>query len=178
MRKLFIIFLFMVFCSCNIVCAEDGDLWDNFGDTNVYNQKPVSDKEFEQALESKKGKQKRNKNIPKGESYRESNETDFIRNMPSELPVLSIPVNLFVSEDTIVPVGHYQIEGKMTDGKPVLNLYQAHYVIARIPAVETDDDFNQKAINFVKIMEHNNRQIKIIFGCVDFNAYSIIDITE
>lgn len=31
----------------------DGDLWDNFGDTNVYGQKPVSDEEFDKALESK-----------------------------------------------------------------------------------------------------------------------------
>ena len=74
MRKFFII-LFIIFIASNNAVFAEGDLWDNFGDTNVYGQKPVSDKEFEQALESKKGKKKKDKNIPKGESFSQSNET-------------------------------------------------------------------------------------------------------
>lgn len=53
MRK-FLTILFIIFIASNNAVFAEGDLWDNFGDSNIYGQKPVSDKEFEQALESKK----------------------------------------------------------------------------------------------------------------------------
>ena len=146
MRKIekFLTILFIIiFSTSNAVFAE-GDLWDNFGDTNVYGQTPVSDKEFEQALESKKGKKKRDKNIPKGESFSQSNETEQINNS----------TNVY------------------------LKLYQAHNVIAKIPATETNDDFNEPTINFVKLLPHGDNHVQIIYGGIDFNAYTVIDIAQ
>ncbi len=157
--------------------AED-DLWDNFGDSNVYGQTPVSDKEFEQALESKKGKKKRDKNIPKGKSFSQSNETEQINNSTKEPQILLIPLNLKTANNSIIPIGHYEVEGVKENNNTYLKLYQAHNVIAKIPAIETNNDFNEPTINFVKLLPHGENHVQIIYGGIDFNAYSIIDIAE
>lgn len=175
MRKIFVYVLILFFAG-NLAFA-DGDLWDNFGDQNTYGQKAVSDQDFQKALDSKKGKKKKDKNIPKGESFSQSNETEIINNTSKELPVLVIPLNLKVG-DGIIPVGHYQVEGKEEDGKIYLNLYQGHSLIAKLPAEETDDDFGQDSINFVKLIPHGDYHVQIIYGGIDFNAFSVIDIAD
>lgn len=177
MKKFLTVLFAIIVCSGNFALAE-GDLWDNYGDQNIYGQEAVSDKEFEQALESKKGKKKRDKNIPKGESIQQSNETDSILNVSKELPILLIPLNLKLQDGSIIPTGHYQVEGVKENGKTYLKLYQAHYVIAKLPAAETNDDFGEQAINFVKLVPHGQAHVQIVFGNVNFNAYSIIDIAE
>lgn len=177
MRKIITIIFIILLTSSDFAFAE-GDLWDNFGDSNVYGQKPVSDKEFEQALESKKGKKKRDKNIPKGESFSQSNETEQLSSTTKEPQILLIPLNLKTGNNSIIPIGHYEIEGVKENGNVYLKLYQAHNVIAKIPATETNDDFNEPTINFVKLLPHGENHVQIIYGGIDFNAYSIIDIAE
>lgn len=177
MRKILTALFAIIFFAGNASFAE-GEIWDYFGDQNVYGQKPVSDKEFEQALESKKKKKKRDKNIPKGEEFHQSNETQFIKQAGEELPVLCVPVSIKLSENEILPVGHYQVAGEKKNGKPYLKFYQSHYLMAEIPAVETPDDFNQETVHFVDILNNGEKQIKIIFGSIDFNAYSLVDIAE
>lgn len=176
MRKfLTIIFSLIFFTSC--ASFAEGDLWDNFGDPNSYGQKPVSDQEFEKALESKKRKKKRNKNIPKGEEFHQGNETQFIKEAEEEMPILCVPVKLKVGDD-IIPEGHYQVDGTKDNGKTSLKLYQAHFLMAQIPATETLDDFGKDTVHFVELLGINDTQVKIIFGSIDLNAYSIIDIAE
>ena len=51
-------------------------------------------------------------------------------------------------------------------------------MIAQLPACETLDDFNQKTINFVELLPEDEDKVKIIFGNVDFNAYTILDIAH
>lgn len=174
MKKFFILFL-MIIISVN--CSYADDLWDNFGDSNVYGQKAVTDDEFDKALESKqkKRKKKTDKNIPKGENFSQSNETEILTNTTHDLPILLIPVPLKIKENYIIPVGHYQAEGVKEDGKVYINLYQAHDLIAKIPAEESEDDFGEDAINFVKLKPHGDYHVEIIYGGLDFNAYTIID---
>ena len=176
--KKFLILFFTIIISAGTIAFADGDLWDSYGDQNIYGQKPVSDQEFEQALESKKGKKKRDKNIPKGESIQQSNETDSILNVSKELPILLIPLDLKLQDGSLIPTGHYQVEGVKENGKTYLKLYQAHYVIAKLPATETNDDFGEKTINFVKLIPHGQAHVQIVLGNVNFNAYSVIDIAD
>lgn len=177
MRKILSLILILFFTS-NLAIA-DGDLWDNFGDQNVYGQQAVSEQDFQKALDSKKQKQKKkkDKNIPKGESFSQSNETEALSNTTKELPILLIPLSLKVGAG-MIPVGHYQVEGKKENGQTFLMLYQGHTVIAKLPAEETNDDFGEPSINFVKLLPHGNYHVQIIYGCLDFNAYSVIDIAE
>lgn len=177
MRKILSL-IFILFFTSNLAIA-DGDLWDNFGDQNVYGQQAVSEQDFQKALDSKKQKQKKkkDKNIPKGESFSQSNETEALSNTTKELPILLIPLSLKVG-DGIIPVGHYQVEGKKENGQTFLILYQGHTVIVKLPAEETNDDFGEPSINFVKLLPHGDYHVQIIYGCLDFNAYSVIDIAE
>ncbi len=180
MRKILVVIFFIVLLGSGCVYAE-GDLWDNYGDNNAYGQKPVTDEEFNSVVDKLKEKKlgkKKNKNIPKGESYRQSAETQFINNVDEELPILSITLPLKADRNHIIPVGHYQIVGEKINGEPVIKLYQAHYLIAQLQACETLDDFNQKTINFVELLPEDEDKVKIIFGNVDFNAYTILDIAH
>ena len=138
--KKFLIILGIIFIGCNVFA--EGDLWDNFGDTDIYGQKAVTDQDFDKALESKQKKKKRDKNIPKGENFSQSNETEMLKNSTKELPVLLIPLTLKVNEKYSIPIGHYQVEGVKENGEVFIKLYQAHDVIAKLPAEETNDDFS------------------------------------
>lgn len=189
--KKFSILLLSIFLASSVSVYAD-DLWDNFGDSNVYGQKAVSEEDFQKALESKKNKRNispfgktlfekmkknTNKNTPQGESYSQSNETEIISNTKAELPVLMIPLPLKVNDNYIIPIGHYQVEGEKTDsGEVYIKLYQAHDLIAKIPAKETEQDYEDESINFVKLEPHGDNHVEIIFGCLDFNAFAIIDI--
>ncbi len=173
MRKLFLV-IFALILGGNFAVAED--LWDNYGDTNTYNQKSVTDEEFEKALESKTRK-KKNKKIPKGNESHQSNETEFLKDAKEDLPVLCLPTNI-VLENKILPVGHYQIIGEKKNNKPVIKFYQAHFLLGEIPATETQDDFNKETVTFVDVIENGENQIKIIYGSIDFNAYAIVNIAQ
>lgn len=171
--KRFLLVLSALVISANFVFA-DGDLWDNFGDTNSYGQKPVTEQEFNKALESKQKKKKRDKNIPKGENFSQSDETEALTNTSKEPQILLIPLNL--KSTNTIPVGHYEVEGVKEGNQVFLKLYQAHHLIAKLPAEETDDDFGEETINFVKLLPHGDYHVQIIYGGVDFNAYTIVDI--
>ena len=176
MRKLWLIALLFILISPIYSFAGD-DLWDNFGDSNVYGQKPISDEDFDKAIESKTKKKKKDKNIPEGKNFSQSNETEIINNTAKELPILLIPLQLKVNKDYIIPIGHYQVEGfKDENDKVYIKLYQAHDLIAKIPAEETEDDFGENTINFVKLLPHGNYHVELIYGGLDFNAHTIIDI--
>lgn len=182
MKKFAILTLFILLCSANIAYA-DGDLWDNYGDQNAYGQQAVSDEDFQKALDSKKNwfrnrnKKKKDKNIPKGESFSQSNETETISDTAKDVSILLIPLNLKVNGG-VIPVGHYLVEGEKKDGQVFLSFYQGHDLVAKIPAIETDDDFGEQTINFVNLLPHGDYHVQIIYGGLDFNAYSIIDIAN
>ncbi len=177
--KNIIVILFIIIFTIGTASYADGDLWDNFGDQNVYGQEPVSDEDFEKALESKKGKKKRNKNIPKGEEFRQSNETDTINKMPESLPIICVSAPIKLNKTAILPVGHYQAKGELRNGTPIIQLYQSQNLMAEIPAIETNDDFNEPEINFIKMIDSGKEnQVKFIFGSVDFNAYAILEIAN
>ena len=178
MKKiLLVIFGILVLTNCTSVKASEGDMWDYFGDQNVYGQKPVSDKEFEETVKELEEKKNKTKKM-KGESFHQGNETEFLTKVPAELPVLSIPVVLKLTEEVRLPMGHYQIQGEKKDGKVYLKFYQAHYLIAEIPAQETNDDFGQESVNFVRLENLNDNQVIIEFGSVDFNAYAVMDLAQ
>ena len=162
------------------------DMWDNYSQTINEGQeaKPITDEEFEKAIEQIDAKVNKWKNWaeklkrPKGKEFSQSNETEILNNEHGEdasLPVISLPVEVQIA-DGYIPIGHYQVKGEMVDSKPVLSFYQAHNLFAKIPATETNSDFGKDEILFADWISENDKQIKIIYGSLDFNAYAIVDI--
>jgi len=193
MNKFLVLILSLFLTSFGMAIADDvdtpatGDLWDNWQtDQNFYGNKPVTDEEFDKAVEkidAKKNKWKKRaekKNLPKGEEFRQSNESEMLKSNHGDkasLPVLCLPFEIVVGED-VVPVGHYQLKCEKIDGQLVLKLYQAHYVMAQIPAIETEEDFDEESIFFAKWFDEGNNKIKIIYGSLDYNAYAIVQLAN
>lgn len=195
MKRFLLIFLLMFFAGMPAIAGDvdlpaSGDLWDNFGtNQEFYGQdKPaVSDEQFEKAIEEIKYKQDKlgswikKLQKPRGKEYRQSNETEVINEEVEDkdtMPVICIPVDLNVG-DGILPVGHYQVKGeKDENGNVVLKMYQAQYVMAQFPATETNDDFNEDTITFVKWLPEGDDKIKLIYGSIDFNAYAVLPINQ
>lgn len=186
MKKLITI-IFSLFIFTNCVCAEDfdfggsGDLWDKFNsqlNPLSKDQKAVSDEQFNSIVEKLKQKRQKKPKKMKGDSIQQSNETEEIVKTLETLPIVSVAIPLKLSDDAILPEGHYQVKGEMTDGKPHIKLYQAHFLMADFPATETKDDFGEPELDFARLIDYNNDQLKLIFGSIDFNAYTIIDIAK
>ena len=57
-------------------------------------------------------------------------------------------------------------------------LFQSQFFKGKISATETEDDFEEKEINFAKILPYNESFVKVIFGSIDFNAYTLIPFVE
>ncbi len=172
MKKLSLIFMIITILLGSTALAE-GDLWDNFGDQNQYGTKKyVSDKDFQKAIDVKKGEKKPKKK--KGDTFHQSDETNVINQIPKELPVVCITTPIKVSEDAILPVGHYQVVSEKRTNGIFLKLYQGHYLITEFPATETLDDFDEPEINFANFIFDGNGY-KLIYGSIDYNAYVNLD---
>ncbi len=188
MKRIFLLSLCLLLTT-STANADDG-MWDSYSQNiDTYGeQKFVGDDEFNEAIEkiNSKNKVKKWMNIlqgttpQKGSQYSKGNETEEINNTQGEkadLPVLSLPVEISFREG-IIPVGHYQVKGETENNKYILNLYQAHELIAKIPAYPTDEDFEKEEILFADWININDEQIKLIYGSLDFNAYAILNINN
>ncbi len=193
MKRFLFIFLSLVLLASPVLAddvdmpATTGEMWDNWNASqDFYGQdKPVTDEDFDKAIEQVKdkqsrnwfGKKKKNKNIPKGEEFTQSNESEILDTHVDKdaLPVVSLPVELKAG-DGVLPIGHYQVKVEKVDDNVVMKFYQAHYVMAQFPAVETEDDFGEEEILFAKWLAEGDDKIKVIYGSLDINAYAIINI--
>ena len=186
MKKMFLMSLLSILFFTPNLKAEDAGLWDNFGDTNIYipeEQTAVSDEQFDKTVENVKEKQKKRGFFKpkepkkmKGSSYQESNETEFFSNIVIETPVLRIPYELLTLDGKTIPIGHYQtIFEKDDNGIVTVKLYQAHTLIAQLPAQETEEDLFEDKINYLTLEDFDENKVKINYGSINFNAIAIID---
>ena len=87
--------------------------------------------------------------------------------------LVNIPVELILDQK-ILERGYYNVVGVKQDGKAIIKFYQSQFLKGEIIAEETTDDFEEKDINFAKILDFNENFVKLIFGSIDFNAYVYI----
>ncbi len=192
MYKKILVLLIAVILSAPTLAEEvDWSKYDNI-DNAWDGQKIITNKQFEEtmnALEEKKNKKlkkQREKAIRKVkgsslhdnmDAHKDNIESQTPLEEMEECQVLSIPVD-FVLDGKPIEKGFYRIIGEKKDDGVYLELYQSHKLIAKIKAKETKDDFNQEYIQFVKLLPYNEQFMKIIFGCLDFNAYAYINIID
>lgn len=190
MRKKIVLLLILSLFALPI-CAEEVD-WSKYDNIdNAWDgQKVITNKQFEEtmnALEAKKNK-KMNRQKEKAirklkgkslhdnmDAHKENIESQTPLEEAEECQVLNIPVN-FVSNGKIIDCGFYRVIGEKKDDGVYLELYQSHNLITKLKALETNDDFNQEFIQFAKLIPDTDTRMKLIFGSVDFNAYTYINI--
>lgn len=185
MKKLIIILSALITFSPVFADEFDSGLWDNFGDINFYNsdkQTAVSDEQFDETVEKVKSKKRKPLFAPKepkkmkGESYQQSNETELIKGINKETPVLRVPYELKTVDGGTLPIGHYQAEFEKDDnGFVTMKLYQAHYMVAQYPAQETEEDLYDEHINYLTLDDFEGNKVKINYGSMDFNAFAIVE---
>ena len=175
------------------ICAEEVD-WSKYDNIdNAWDgQKVITNKQFEETMNALETKKNKKMNRQKEKAIRKVKGSSLHDNMDAhkdniesqtpleeaeECQVINIPVN-FVSNGKIIDCGFYKVVGEKKDDGVYLELYQAHNLIARIKARETQDDFDQEFIQFVKLIPDTDTRMKLIFGSVAFNAYTYINILE
>lgn len=150
-------------------------------ETPFAGQKQITDEQFEktyQEVKAKRDKKKnRNSKTLKGKGYNEEDNGGYINETAEKNLILSIPLSLVNGDGTELSIGHYKIVGEKTkDNKVYLDFYQSRSLIAKVPAIETESDFDENEVNFVKLLPYNEQRVKVIYGSMDFNAYTFIKI--
>lgn len=153
------------------------DMYSSQFDKGFGGQKPVTDEEFQKVLEQVKAKQHKTKKI-KGQYYNDESSGNHITETSDKNILLSLPVALINNDGNEIPMGHYKIVGEKIKDKIYLDFYQSATLVAKIPATETKDDFGELGINFVKVLPYNEKRVKLIFGSMDFNAYTYIQLEQ
>lgn len=193
MIKRILLSLITMVLSANIIsfASEDWSSYDNI-DNAWDGQKSITNKQFEQTMDALQTKKKRREAKAREKAIRKVKGSSLTPDMDAhkdeitpqspeqkfdEGELISIPID-FVNDGKIVERGFYKITGIKQDNKVYILLYQAHTLVAKILAKETDDDFNEPAIQFTKILPVNDHTMKIIYGCTDFNAYVNIEFEE
>ena len=192
MKKLTVIFIFFTFIFSLPVFAEDFSddyasiehAWDG--------QKTITDKEFEQAINTltekqkkkdEKAKKRKIKKVSGGgtslhkglEPMSEISAQDALKEKGEfDGQLLNIPVNVVI-DGNILDSGFYNVFGEKDKyGDIYLSFYQAHYFKGKIKAYQTKNDFEDESLDFVKIEPYDNEYVRIMFGSLDFNAYAYL----
>lgn len=187
------LFLCFVF-SLQACFANDG--WNDFsGLDRVWDgQKSITNKEFEDAMstlernKNKKDEKFRQKKIKKisggGTSlHNELSPDGEIRNLTplkkdEDGSVLNIPVKIIVDE---IPLdkGFYKVVAEKDKNNDIyLMFYQSQFFKGKVRACETNEDYDEDSLNFVKLIPYNNRFVKIIYGSLEYNAYAYVRFVE
>ena len=166
------------------------DEWDGLLETDRSwdGQKSITNKEFEEAINTLEGKKKkkeekkRKKMIKKvsggGTSlHSELNPTnDILTQTPlsskSEDSIINIPADIESYDGKILEKGYYKIIAQKENSQIYLLFYQSQFYKGKIKAKETQNDYEKETLNFVDLLPYNDDYVKIIFGSMDFNAYS------
>lgn len=185
--------LLTLLLSTPCVLAES---WDDYADLDRAwdGQKTITNKEFEQVMDALQEKQKKKearqkkkqaKKISGGGTslHTELNPDKEIREInlsdtTKEGILLNLPVCITIDGQEL-DKGYYQVFAERSPDKKIyINFYQSQYLKGKIEAEETEDDFGQEEVNFAQIIPFNERFVKIIFGCIDFNAFSYVPYKE
>ena len=195
MNRLFFLLL-GIFLAFSVISAN-ADSWDDFSNLDRIwdGQKSITNQEFEQVMEKleEKGKQKESKQkIKKRKKLfgggttlheelnpdKEFKEFDVLKSKDEDF-LLNVPVQIVLSEGPIEK-GYYKVLAeKDEDTKKIYaKFYQSQFYKGSIEVIETQDDYGEEKLDFVKLLPYNESFMKLIYGSIDFNAYAYIPFFE
>ena len=192
MKKIAFFILIVFFLSPISILADD--FFDNYAgiDRAWDGQKPVTNTEFEEAINVLTEKQKKNEekakkkkikkisgggtSLHKGlEPMSEIKELDALKEKgKDDGQLLNIPVDVII-DGKVLEKGYYNVFGeKDKNGDIYLSFYQAHYFKGKIKAYKTKNDFEAENLDFVEMKPYDEDYIQIMYGSLDFNAYAYL----
>ena len=192
--RILILILLLLFVTP--MCKAEGadsmsGTWDSFGKTidgSFNNVKPVTDELFNKTIEEIKSRGKKNKKKKKNEiiplspvphktDIYDNNEMQSLYNKLQHTPTIMIPTNVITDNGTLMPTGYYKLSNKKSpDNKYYLVFSQGNSQIAENHAIQTEEDYKQKDINFVDVIPISDNYIKVIYGTIDLNLETILEI--
>lgn len=183
MRTILIFLILFLFCNIHIAKAEDDDFYSYGNVDGAWDlQKPITNADFEKAIEMKQGKKKQKKNkdgapiltpnLDVPSSY--TNDMSVLYNLSDSFPTIMISVEGYSMNQELVPMGFYRVIPSVKDKNIYLNLYQGNTLIAKLPTEKTEDDFKARELTFAKVTPVNDDYVKIVYGCIDYNVEAII----
>ena len=190
---LFSLFIVITFLFQSVLA----DSWDDLSNVDKLwdGQKSITNQEYEQVDEKleektkekevKQKRKKRKKLFGSGTTIHEelNPDNDNIKELeslePKEDLVINLPVSLIVN-NSVLEKGYYKVLPEIDEEtkKKYINFYQSQFFKCKIEITETDDDFNEQELNFVKLLPYNESFVKIIFGSLDFNGYVFLPFIE
>lgn len=201
MRKILVFLLFIIIFS-PIALADDLDAtelpsagWDSYNKTidNAFDrQKPVTDDLFNKTISdmkarnSKKGgwfwNKKKDEIVPlspipfKPDTY-DNNEMQSVYNKIENTPTIMIPTTVVTDKGVTLSPGFYKLSNKKeADNSYSLILTQGTTLMASISTKHTDEDYEQKEINFYNVIPISDKYLKIIYGTLDLNLEALLEI--
>ncbi len=190
MRIIFILLLLIIFSP--ICLADDSDAvggWDTYGkdiDKAFTNTKPVTKELFDKTIQDIKARKnkKKKKNeitplspIPFKEDTYDQNEMQSLYKKMDHTPTIMIPTDSIADNGAILHAGYYKLSNQKGAGnKYYLVFSQGNSTIARNEANQTEEDYNQKDINFVDVIPISDKYLKIIYGTIDLNLETFLEI--
>lgn len=171
--------------------------WDDFSNIDrVWDgQKAITNQEFEQVVEKleEKGKQKEEKQAKKKRKklfgsgstlHNELNPDNNIQEIPElkaekEDLLVNAPVRLNIG-GKYLEKGYFKVLPEVDEesGKKYVCFYQSQYFMGKIEVIETDDDYGEETLDFVRLLPYNDSFVKLIFGSIKFNAYAFVPYLE
>ena len=175
------------------MCAVADDYLDSLSgiDRAWDGQKSITNKEFEEAIDTLEAKKKqkeakqRKKMVKKisggGTSLHSGLSPDSeiksltpLKDKSNEGLLLNVPISLILG-DKIIEKGYYKVIVERDKNNDIyLMFYQSQFFKGKVRAFETNDDYGKNDIDFVELIPYDKTFVKIIFGSLNFNAYTYI----
>ncbi len=181
MKKIFAFLIALTFLS-TVVYADDWDDYIEVDEAAKSQQKTVTKDEFEKVLKQfknkreEKAKQKLKKKMGESRMPKDENFSDLtiLNNMYDAYPTLMVPADLITADYKEIPAGFYRIMSVKKEDSYFMNFYQGNSIIARVPSIVTDNDYNQESLNYAKIIPISDKEVKFIYGDIDCNLEAVL----
>ncbi len=187
----FVIAILFLLIFLPIVSADD--FFDTYSGADNYwdGQKAITNKEFEDAIDTLQAKQKKKearqkkrkiKKISGGgtslhsglDPMSEIHEQETLKCDKEEGQLLNIPVDIVI-DGNILDKGFYNVYIEEDNEKNVyIAFYQSQFLKGKVKAYTTQDDFGAETLDFVKYIPYNEDYIKIVAGSLKHNAYTYV----